>query len=334
MVVAPRVKAFRDIVVGTAKIQPGALSRGELVLGEFPDAPIASPVMIAGGREPGPVLWVQGCAHGTEVGGAVAIHRCLRELDLASLRGAIVGVMLANPNAFRGYSRNTPIDGENLNRVFPGSPAGGHTQQTAHALMQAALKVADAVLDLHSGGDRSIVPFYALYRNDGSEASRTAARLARAAATSDIWASTDAWLKGAMFTNMTAQGVPALIVECGGGAHVPEAHLRNFIASIRGIAQAMEMLPGSPPEQPRYRVVDDALLVYSHHGGFFLPAVEAGDVVAEEQELGRVLDPYGEVVETITSPAGPGWIGSIRRRYMPVYSGDQIAEVIRVLEDR
>jgi predicted deacylase len=196
---------FRDIVVGTAKAQPGALSRGELVLGEFPDAPIASPVMIASGREPGPVLWVQGCVHGAEVGGAVAIHRCLRELDLASRRGAIIGVMLANPNAFRGYARNTPIDGENLNRVFPGSPAGGHTQQAAHALMQAALKVADAMLDLHSGGDRSIVPFYALYRHDGSEASRTAARLARAAATPDIWASTDAWLNGAMFTNMTAR---------------------------------------------------------------------------------------------------------------------------------
>ena len=30
--------------------------------------------------------------------------------------------MATNPTAFRGYGRNTPLDGENLNRLFPGDP--------------------------------------------------------------------------------------------------------------------------------------------------------------------------------------------------------------------
>lgn len=317
--------------LGTARGEPGRRTHGELVLGHFPDGPIASPVIVLCGREPGPTLWLQGCVHGAEVGGAVSVLRLFETLDPAELRGAIVAVMVANPGAFRGYSRHTPIDGENLNRVFPGQAAGSHTQQTAHALMQAALEVANVALDLHSGGDRSIVPFYALYRDDGSEASRRAAALARAAGTPDVWASTDAWLQGAMFTHLTTRGVPALIIECGGGAQVPEAHTRNFMTAIRGVAQAMGILPGDPPRQERYRVVNEAALVYNERGGFFVPAVEAGDVVAAGQELGRIIDLYGDVAEVVTSPFGPGWIGSIRRRYMPVHSGDQIAEVMRVV---
>lgn len=330
----PPKREEKPTAVGTARIEPGKRNTGELVLGHYPDAPIASPVIVASGKRPGPTFWIQGCVHGAEVGGPVSLLKFLDALDLATLKGTVVAVLLANPTAFRTYGRFTPIDGSNLNRVFPGDPAGSHTQQMADVLFETALGVADALLDLHSGGDRSIVPFYALYRNDGSAASRTAARLARAAGTPDIWASTDDWLSGALFTIVTAQGVPGLIVECGGGSQVPDEHIANYLSAMKGMAQELGMLPGKPPRQPKYRVVDDAVLVYSHRGGLFLPAVKAGDVVRKGQELGRCLDLYGQVAEVVKSPIGSGWIGSIRRRYMPVYSGDQIAEVIRVKENR
>ena len=323
----------KKIQVGTAVAEPGKITRGELLLGHFPDAPITSPVMIACGKEPGPVLWIQGCVHGPEIGGPVAMQRVLGGLDASTLKGTIVCVMLANPNAFRGYSRNTPLDGENLNRIFPGSPSGAHSQQTAHYLFEAAESVADAFLDLHSGGDRSIVPFYALYRNDGSDASKRARELAEAAGTPDIWASTDSWLTGAMFTNLTARGIPSLIIECGGGGQLSDSDVEKFETAITGIGRALGIIPGDAPRQQKYRVMDNALLVYSQKGGFFLPAVETGAVVREGQELGRIFNPYGDVIETVTSPMGPAWIGSMRKRYMPVYSGDQIAEVIGVLED-
>jgi uncharacterized protein len=280
------------------------------------------------------VLWVQGCIHGTEVGGTLGISRFLRGLDLSRVRGAIVGVMLANPNGFRQYSRSTPLDGENLNRVFPGARGGPHSHQAAATLLDTAQRVADAVLDLHSGGDRSEVPFYALYRDDGSAASREAERLARAAGTPDLWGSTDAWLGGAMFTHATRLGIPGLIVECGGGAQVPDAHVDSFVAALRGIAQAMGIVPGEPPQQPRYRRMDKAALVYTRAGGFFVPSVGCGEVVSKDQELARIVDVYGDVVETIRSPLGPGWIGAIRRRHMPVYSGDMVFEVMNVVEDR
>lgn len=319
--------------VGSARAVPGQISRGVLHLGDFPDAPIVSPVLIVSGKKSGPLLWVQGCIHGTEVGGSVGLAKFLNSVDPASLCGTIVGVMLANPTAFQNHSRNTPHDGENLNRVFPGSRNSGHSQQVAHTLATTARSVADAVLDLHSGGDRSNVPFYALYRDDGSDAAKAAERLARSAGTPDLWGSKDRWLEGAMFAHLTRLGIPSLIVECGGAAQVPDSHIDSFTCAIRGVAQALGIVSGKPPVQARYRQMDTAQLVHSTTGGLFVPSVEAGDTVEQGQELGRIVDLFGDVTETVRAP-GAGWIAAIRRRYMPVYSGDMLAEVIHVVKDR
>jgi predicted deacylase len=324
----------KRITVGTARATRGRRTTGRLALGSYPDGAIDSPVIIATGAKPGPTLWIQGCVHGPEVGGPVAMLRFLDGLDLKKVSGTIVAVMTANPTAFRTYSRNTPHDGENLNRVFPGSASGPHSRQTAHILTREALKTADAMLDLHSGGDRSIVPFYALYWNDGSPTATASARLARAAATPDIWSSTDTWLDGAMFTHLTRSGIPALIIECGGGGRVLEEYLDNYVAAMQGVAKAMGILPGREPRQRRYRTMDNALLVYNRTGGLFEPAVAAGDIVAKGQELGRIRDLFGKVVEVVKSPSGPAYIASMRRAYMPVYSGDQIAETIDIIENR
>jgi predicted deacylase len=318
----------KEVRVGSAVGKPGERTTGELVLGHMPDRPISSPVTIVQGTAEGPVLWAQGCVHGPEIGGPASLLRFLDALDPRAMRGTFVAVMLASPTSFRGYSRNSPVDGENLNRVFPGDLAGPHSRQNAALLFEAALGTADALVDLHSGGDRSVVPFYALYWNDGSEASKRAGELARACGTPDIWASTDPWLRGAMFTHLTRRGIPSLIVECGGGAQLPEEHIRSYVTALRGVAQALGILPGEPPRQERYSVMDNALLVYSKRGGLFEPAVGPGERVDKGQLLGTLRDLYGATAEEVRAPSGPGWIGSIRRAWMPVHSGDQIAEVI------
>jgi predicted deacylase len=103
---------------------------------------------------------------------------------------------------------------------------------------------------------------------------------------------------------------------------------------MRGVAKALGILPGRAPRQRKYRTMDNALLVYSRGGGLFEPSVAAGDIVAKGQELGRIRDLFGKVVEVVKSPSGPAYIASMRRAYMPIFSGDQIAETIDVFEDR
>ena len=322
----------REIVVGTARGEAGRWTTGRLTLGYYPDGPITSPVNILCGEQPGPVLWVQSAIHGDEPGGAIGSLRLLKRCDPKAMKGAIIMVMAANPTAFRSHARNTPFDCENMNRCFPGDPNGGHSSRTASILMETASSVADVVMDLHSGGIEAIVPFYAIYREDGSATSREARRLARATGTPDIWACQDAWLDGAMFVNFVKQGKPAVIVECGGGGLMPEAHIENFASAVEGVARAIGIIPGEPTIQPRYRTMGQCFIVFNQRGGFFAPAVSAGDIVEKGQPLGRILSPHGEIVEEVVSPNGPGYVAALSRPYLPVYSGAWIAETIQVLD--
>ncbi|SLN64691.1 M14 family metallopeptidase [Oceanibacterium hippocampi] len=316
----------QNFSVGTAKAEAGKWTTGTLTLGHFPDGPITTPVNIACGGKPGPVLWVQSAIHGTEIGGALGILKLFKELDLSQMSGAIVGIMAANPGAFRGYTRNTPLDGENMNRLFPGDPDGPHSRQSANVLFQTAMEVADAVIDTHSGGDGAVVPFYGLYWDDGSPASKTSAKLARAVGSPVVWRSGDDWLKGAMFVNVTLRGKPAVIVECGGGGAMPEEHIDNFRGAVKGVAQTLGILPGEAPTFPKYTEVTECELVFNRQGGYFLPKAEVGDIVEKGTVIAEIMDVYGNIVEEIRSPNGPAYLAALIRPYYPVYSGSMCAE--------
>jgi len=121
--------------VGTARARPGAWTTGTLTLGHYPDGPITTPVNILCGTRPGPVLWVQSAIHGAECGGALGLLRLFKRIDPKRMKGAIIGVMAANPTAFRVLGRNTPYDGENMNRLKAGStlavPQADKVKETA-----------------------------------------------------------------------------------------------------------------------------------------------------------------------------------------------------------
>lgn len=307
---------------------PGTRSEGFLKLGAFPDgSPLGSPVIVLAGREPGPTLWVQASVHGSEVGGIVGLHRFLEKIDPNVLKGTIVAVPAANPLALRGQSRNTPLDGENLNRNFPGSAHGTHTLQVAHHLLEAASSVADFVVDLHSGGDRSHVPHYALYWAHGSETAAKAGLIAEAADVPYVWASIDPWLSKSMMAVATERGLPTIILECGGAGQVPEEHVWCFARSLQSVAAALRLIAGAPVRRA-VGTVERCTLVYNTVGGLFEHFVTPGSVVAREQPLGRVVDLFGRTVETITAPVGPAYIAAIRKNWAAVTSGEMLAECV------
>lgn len=316
--------------VGTARAKPGAWTTGTLTLGEYPDAPIITPVNILCGNRPGPVLWVQSAIHGAECGGALGLLRLFKSLDPKRMKGAIVGIMAANPTAFRLLARNTPYDGENMNRLFEKPSRTAHSRQAAATLIDTAMHVADAVMDMHSGGLDTEVPFYAIYCEDGSPASKRAAELARATGVDAIWRSTDAWLAGAMYTAATKRGKPAIIVENGSGAELTDRVVDLNRDAIAGVARALGIVPGRPKPARRILGLGTCDLLYNQRGGFFLPAVEVGDVVRKGRIIGRILDSYGRIVEEMASPKR-AYIAALVRRHRAIHSGTMCAECCDVL---
>ncbi len=314
--------------IGTVTTAPATLSKGTVELGRYPDGPLAAPVMVAEGGQPGPSLFVTCLVHGPEVGGPIALARFMKGIELAQMKGRIVALLAANPLGLRAQNRLTPQDGMNLNRVFPGKEDGSVSEQLAHRVFTLAAEHGDVLLDLHSGGDLTITAFYVIYTK-GDAASQ---RLAQSVGSRYQWGSDEGWLKGALFSNFTRrQAKPAIIVETGGGGRVTEQDLANYQTAFGGLTRALGMLPGTPPTAEDIRGGGNAIHVKATSGGFWQPKVAPGDDMVEGQVMGEVVDFYGDVAMTARCPMKRAWVGSIRRPFMPVYSGDQIVEVVETV---
>jgi len=142
-------------------------------------AGIGVPVIELTGREDGPRLTVLAGVHGCEYAPMAAVRRWTRELAERDIRGSVLAVPVLNVPAFRGRSPFvTPDDGKNLNRCFPGDPAGTVSERLAHATFAQLITGSDAVVDVHAGDMVEALEPFTLYDAGPSEAG--ALRLATA----------------------------------------------------------------------------------------------------------------------------------------------------------
>lgn len=107
-----------------------------------------------------PEVVIVGGVHGDETGGVCAVRR-LRKADLALQRG--VAFVIANPEAVACGERYIESD---LNRAFPGNPAGDHEEQLAADLCE--LIQDRPTLSLHGTHSRP-TPFALIHRSQPRE---------------------------------------------------------------------------------------------------------------------------------------------------------------------
>src|SRR5216684_1521178 len=113
-----------------------------------PEAGLRLPCTIIRGRSPGPKLLVTAGVHGAEYSSIEAARR-LTALDPERLAGELTILPILNIKAFWSHQPYVnPLDGKNINRVFPGdangtasdlsyvvrSSAGGHSYGAATAM--------------------------------------------------------------------------------------------------------------------------------------------------------------------------------------------------------
>src|ERR1700722_5699797 len=89
------------------------------------------PITVIKGSKPGPVLALTAGIHGYEYPPILALQR----LQVKKLAGTLIIVHVANMPSFLGRTVYfSPLDGKNLNRVFPGKKDGTEAEQIAHAI--------------------------------------------------------------------------------------------------------------------------------------------------------------------------------------------------------
>src|SRR6266566_4045821 len=129
------------------------------------------PVVELTGAGDGPRLTVLAGVHGCEYAPMAAVRQWSAGLAGRELRGSVLAVPVLNLPAFRARSPFViPEDGKNLNRCFPGDPAGTLADRLAHATFTQLISGSDALVDVHAGDMVEALEPFALYDAGPAEA--------------------------------------------------------------------------------------------------------------------------------------------------------------------
>src|SRR5712692_7244025 len=87
------------------------------------------PLGVVIGPRPGPTIVAIGGTHGDEYEGPVGLKNLLNELVADDVvAGRLIVIPVLNVPAFLAGQRESPLDGGNMNRAFPGDARGSLTR--------------------------------------------------------------------------------------------------------------------------------------------------------------------------------------------------------------
>ena len=261
------------------------------------------------GSEPGPRVSVTAGIHGAEYVSIAA----LREVALASTRRAS-GLPRRRPHrepaAFAGRSIYVnPIDGRNLNRAFPGDPAGlPHPAPRALDHGPTVIAGSDAYLDMHCGDmNEALVSF------TGIEDTGDAVVDSRSRALADAYGLRYLLIGPSPGTTTTAAatlGIPAVLGEVGGQGRWPAEDVALHAAGFRRWLRAAGVIDERPGHRAsRPEVLPTEAWMRASSTGYWHPAVSVGERVTAGPRSGRSRTPSGPCSSARWRPS-TGWSSS------------------------
>ncbi|WP_343229031.1 succinylglutamate desuccinylase/aspartoacylase family protein [Rhizobium setariae] len=243
----------------------------------------------------GPTVILQGGNHGDEYEGPIVLGEIIRDLDPAKVSGRLIIVPAINLPAVVAARRVSPVDGLNFNRTFPGDPLGSPTQQLSSYVNDVLFPLADAFVDLHSGGSSlSIIPSAIIEPAEDAELARKNRAAVAAfgapmtvviANLGDPRTSTSSACRAGLITvgtEMAGRGTvsPEAVKVCRRGVHNVLHHL--------GVVESAD--PASVPTDlsPAYEIAGHRAYVLATDAGVFEPYHELGTEVKAGQPAGRI----------------------------------------------
>lgn len=297
-----------SFTVGTVTAAPGTRASGFLEVPARSDAGTRIPVTLLHGAKPGPVLALIAGTHGYEYSPIVAMQRFPSKVDPRELAGTIIVVHVANPPSFLGRTiYYSPVDGKNLNRVYPGKADGTVSERIADVITREVIDRADYLVDLHCGGGNEALRPYSYWETVGTpEVNEKTKQMVLAFGLDHIVIQTERPTDPArsVYTSNTAilRGKPAITTETGllgrvdtSGADLAEAGVFNLLRHFR-------MLPGEPQRVEHPVWFDRAEVLRSPATGIFQAQVQPDQTVAQGTLLGVLTDFFGHPVQEIRSP--------------------------------
>jgi predicted deacylase len=288
--------------------QPAAIESRILEVPAAEDAGTAIPITFIRGARPGPVLALIAGNHGYEYPPILALQRLRGQIDPAELSGRILMVHTANMPSFLGRTVYfSPVDGKNLNRVYPGRIDGTVSERIAYAITTEVIEQADYVLDLHCGDGNEWLRPYVYQQVTGNAAmDRAIARLVMAFGIDHVVVDRDRPTDPArsLYCSTTAitRGKPAMTIESGSLGVSDEESVERIVNGIHGVLRELRMKDGGPEPLPQAVYLDPTAVVTSPETGILYSQVECGQTVPKGALLAHITDFFGKTIAEVRSP--------------------------------
>jgi predicted deacylase len=255
--------------------------------------------VINGLRGPGKTVACFGGTHGNEYEGQVAVWRLALEFDPEEIAGRVMLMPRLCTPACDAGTRESPLDGVNMNRAFPGDPRGSITYRIAHFVTTEVLNRADVVLDIHSGGRILRFPLVSSFHEIPDLAQqREMATVARLFDTPFVMIYAKAMASGLLTDEAEAMGKVTIGTELGYGEATIREGVLHADLGIRNVLRhygLLEGLPGRvrpegspPPKLVRAVRLED--YVPAPISGIYEPTAEPGQWVEAGEVVGRIYD--------------------------------------------
>jgi N-alpha-acetyl-L-2,4-diaminobutyrate deacetylase len=278
----------------------------------------------------GPTALLTGANHGDEYEGPIALQTLAHTLRAGDIQGRVIIVPYMNYPAFRAARRVSPLDGLNLNRIFPGRSDGTPTEKIADYFLTRLMPLADYVLDFHSGGKSlDFLPFAAAHLLDDKtqEAACIAAMTAFGAPYAMTLREIDA--TGMYDTAVEDAGKVFVSTELGGGATATAQSAGIARRGAENLLKHAGILAGEAATTNPVRIdtTGDGCFHFAPSEGLLDMAVDLGADVAKGSEIARIwpLDRTGHAPQIVTANRE----GLLAARHFPglIMTGDCLAVV-------
>ncbi len=297
------------LTVGPVTARAGESASGFLEVPAGVDAGTRIPITVVRGGAPGPTLALIAGTHGAEVAPILGLHRVLADLDPRALRGTVLLVHVANLPSFLGRTiYYSPVDGKNVNRMYPGDPAGTVSERIAHVITTEIIERADYLVDMHSGDGNESLRTYTYWNRLGLDPAvdSVAREMALAWGHDHIVVDTARPRDRArsVYTQNTAhlRGKPALTTEAGYLGLPVEEMVQANVTGVFRLLRYLRMLPGEVELVAAPIWLSPYAVLTSPETGVWHAAVERGTTVARGTVVGVLTDFFGRRIAEVTSP--------------------------------
>ena len=287
----------------------GTLASGELVVpARAGDRGTIIPFSILNGVRPGPVLALVAGTHGAEYPSIIALQRLRTAIAPGDLAGTVIMIHVANvPSYLARTVYYSPIDQQNLNRVYPGKPDGTLSERIADTITREVIDRCTHLIDLHSGdANESLWPYAYWFTNGSPEVTEATRQMVLAFGIDHIVIDNTRTNDPArsLFTANTAilRGKPAFTSESGGMGLSDEASIARVERGVAGVLRqlAMRATGPAPLEHPVW--LRPGTVLKSGATGIFSPAVREAQSVSQGALIGHTTDFHGNTLEEIRAP--------------------------------